>query len=305
MAKKRSEAALFFNEAVASEDGRAAFGGHFFIFEGTEDEVTRIAVWMGEDRWLKVGDVEAIVTSLDTYPQPNGKLALAALARDGTFVLLQGPNRLELTIPMDPGFLFQMCRIDRNLYACGSQRQVWRFDGTTWARVDEGFVVARSRRENPVLHGIHGLTEDAVYTVGRRGEIGLFDGRAWRLVDSPTNHSLERVLCVAKNDVYICGKAGLLLRGSEDTWESIGPEGYDQNFWGLARFKDRIYVCSNADMFVSDGTTTTRVDTGLGPDAVFNRLSANATHLWVTSGKDVIYRFDGSEWTTHIWPDNR
>jgi len=221
MAKKRSEAALFFNEVVAFEDGRAAFGGHFHIYEGTEDELTRLAVWLDEDRWGRAGDIEAIVTGLSTYPQANGKIALAALGRDGTFVLLQGTNRVELTIPIDPGFLFQMCRVQGNLYACGSQRQVWRFDGAAWTRFDEGFVVARSRRDNPVLHDIHGTTEDALYAVGRGGEIGLFDGAAWRLVDSPTNHSLERVLCVTPEEVYICGKSGLLLKGSEDTWQFI------------------------------------------------------------------------------------
>jgi hypothetical protein len=305
MATERSDAALFFNEVFASEDGRAAFGGHFFIYEGTEDEVTRVTVWSGEDRWARVGDVDAIVPSLCTLARAGGKLALAALGRDGTFVLFEGTNRLEMTIPIDPGFLFQVCQVAGNLYACGSQRQVWRFDRNAWRRFDEGFVVPRSRRDNPVLYSIHGVAKDAIYTVGRGGDIGMFDGAAWRLLDSPTNQSLERVLCVSEDEVYICGNSGLLFRGSEDTWESIGPEGYDQNLWGLARFQNRTYVCSNADIFVSDGVSTTRVETGLGPDAVFNRLSANAKYLWATSGKDVLYRFDGTEWTTQIWPDNR
>lgn len=304
MAGDRSEAALFFNEVHAVDDGRVVFGGHFYIFEGTDSEVTRVAIWLGEDKWARVGDVDAIVPSLCTYPLPDKKLALAALGRDGTFVLFQGKDRRELTIPKDPGFLFQICLVGRSLFACGSQRQVWRFDGRAWARFDEGLVTPRTRARNPVLHGIHGLSESHLYAVGRAGEIALFDGKSWRLVDSPTNQSLERVLCVSKSEVYICGNSGLVYRGSEDTWESIGPKGYSENFWGLTRFKDDIYVCSTPDLFRYDGTEMKRVDTGL-KGAIFSRLSANSEYLWATTGKDILYRFDGKKWTVQTWPDNR
>lgn len=178
----RSDAALFFNDVFASEDGRAAFAGNFYIFEGTDTEVTRIPAWLGEDKWVRIGDVDAIVPSVCTYSLPNKKSALAALGRDGTFALFQGKDRQDFTIPIDPGFLFQVCQGGSSLFACGSQRQVWRFDGRRWGRFDEGLVVPRSRGRSPVLHGIDALSEKLIYSVGRGGEIALYGGREWRLI---------------------------------------------------------------------------------------------------------------------------
>ena len=64
------------------------------------------------------------------------------------------------------------------------------------------------------LAGIDGTSDSDIYVVGTDGHIFHWDGKAWRGVKSPTKAHLERVRCVDRGEVYICGYEGAFLRGN-------------------------------------------------------------------------------------------
>lgn len=298
---ERPETALYFNEVASIED-RAYLGGHLYIWEGTDAEFTRIAAVRNQD-WVHLGDMDAIAWSMCAYHVTGGRV-LSVLSRDGSVVTFSGVERREQQIENERNYLFQIARIEDTLYCCGGGGRVFREEGGAWAPHDDGLVPDDAEeRASAAWFGIAGTSESDIYCVGNRGAIAHFDGERWTRIDSPTNRSLERVLCRESGEVIACGREGTVLRGRGGEWAAIGDPSYTEHFWGVAEYRNEVYICSDPDLWVIRDTELVPVDTGL-PEASFYRLSATEEYLWATSGRDQVYRFDGREWIVLTSPDN-
>ncbi len=103
-------------------------------------------------------------------------------------------------------------------------------------------VPAREQRTRAVgLHSIHGLTEDSILAVGQYGEMWHFDGRTWRLQDSPANVALTRVRAVSRDEFVIAAMAGTVLQGQVDAWTVIDHKVTTEDFWGVSPFAGAVY----------------------------------------------------------------
>lgn len=301
---KLPETALYFNEVTAIEPDIAYFTGHLFIYDDTDEEFTRLVRVQG-DSWGHLGDIDCIVWSVCAYLEKEDQRAVASLCRNGALTLFSGRSRSEEIIDITPGYLFQISKIGSALYTCGSKHQVFRRSGAQWFHHDEGMFKEQVVTGKPAFFGIDGTSEKDIYCVGRYGVIAYYDGNHWAIMESPTNSHLERVLCVSPNEVYICGKNGSLFKGSKNFWTFIGNEDYQEHFWGITRFQNKIYVCSDSHIWVYDGNDLKQIDTGLTGKVSFYRIASAGSTLWATSGREDIYRFDGSSWSRILCPDNR
>ena len=202
------------------------------------------------------------------------------------------------------GYLTQIRLICDQLFVCGDLRQVYQRRQGSWVHIDDQILVRNPLAVGQCLNSIDGISPDDVYVVGDRGYICHYDGGVWTETGSPTNYNLERVLCVSQEEVYICGKNGLFLRGNRKGWEIIDvPDGFDEDFWGLAAFRGRVFLSTAFRVMVWDGHRLDDVDLGVEPTASLNRLRASDQALWVIGLNDLI-RFDGEEWKLIIYPDN-
>lgn len=301
----RKENALYFNELATIRDRDVVLGGHLYSLEFEDDPFTRLMICRDGAKWNRLGDIDGIVTSIVAYTNESGKAVAIGLCRHGELLFIEstGP-RMEAFSP-DPGFLFQLCRADDMLFACGSQRQVWRRKGGQWARIDAGIVVARSDEDNPVFYAIDGISERCLYAGGRSGELFRYDGRHWTRLDSPTNRDIQRIAVVSETEVYFCGKGGTFYRGHDNVWELIGDPGYQENFWGLARFQDRIFTASLNHLFAYGASGLQRIDPPPQEEFSYHRIAASPEYLWATGGAGTVARWNGADWALYLCPDNR
>ena len=204
-----------------------------------------------------------------------------------------------LEVPQAYGYLAAMRTIGGELYACGYGRQVYRRRGQ-WSSIADPILtreIARGFRD------IDGTGGDAVYAVGYHGEIYFYDGKAWHQDDSPTTEHLTGVRCVGPDDVWICGRNGVVLHGKYNRWQVIQAPAFTENAWCVEEFGGRIYLVASEGLAYIDGTSIKRVDVGLGRDITTDRLHACDGLLWSIGSKDILV-FDGKVWKEVLHPDN-
>ena len=296
--------ALYFNELAPIRDDDVVLAGHLYSLEFEDDPFSRLMICRDGKRWNHLGDIDSIVSSVVAYLNDAGRAVVLGVGRTGETLTIDSAGVRIGAIPMDPGFLFQARRVGDAVYACGSQRQVWRLRGDQWTRVDAGLAVARQDKDNPILYCLGGVSERCLYAGGRMGELYFSNGTAWTAVDSPTSQDIERIEVVSEDEVYFCGKGGTLYRGRDGEWEMIGDPDSTETYWGLAWFKGRIYVSSVSHLFVHDGSTLQPVAPPPAPAFAFHRLAASSRYLWATGGDGTVARWDGSEWQRFLCPDN-
>lgn len=206
------------------------------------------------------------------------------------------------TTPDSYGYLNRLAVIGGQLYACGFRRQVYVRDTAGWRRLDEGLREPLSDR-GTALEAIDGVAPDCVYAVGWGGQVWKFDGRAWRRCFTPTNVDFHDVRCVDRDKVLVVGQRGTVMFGSDDSWEVIVDDEFDEDLWGVEWFKDQVFVAgySGIGRLRPDGIAAE--DTGLGRPVLGYRLRAKEGLLW-SIGNDDILVFDGQHWREVACPDN-
>ena len=106
------------------------------------------------------------------------------------------------------------------------------------------------------FRGIHGVSDDDIYAVGKDGSIYHYDGTSWsKTFDS--GDDLNSVYMVSSNLGYAVGKDG--------------------------------------DVFEFDGTTWTQLTAPTGED-LNDVWAASANEVWVVGKKDALYRWNGASW---------
>jgi len=95
----------------------------------------------------------------------------------------------------------------RNIIVVGSQ--IWRFDGTTWARENV---------TQPATLEWAAAAEQTVYAVGNNGLIMRRDVTSWSIMPSGTTRNIRTVSAWSASDVWAAGDARTVLRLVNGAW---------------------------------------------------------------------------------------
>jgi len=225
---------------------------------------------------------------------------LLVLGVDGQ-VLRVGGGEYEQEIPIGTlrGPLREIRAVPGGgVFAVGIARQVLqRLGPGRWSRIDEPIRPEGDEVMSTNFESVDGFDSSEIYTVGWEGEIWWYDGRDWHSIDSPTNLALYKVRCGGDGVVYACGQAGTLLRGRHDRWEAIDHDVRQHDFWGLAWFKDKLFLSTTRFVYDLLDDELARVHYGDDPPLTCYHLDAAAGLMMSVGAEDVVV-FDGSNWST-------
>ncbi|WP_443190655.1 hypothetical protein [Pseudomonas indica] len=302
----KSETALYFTNIIAIGPEQALLAGHLYL-EGAEPSVTRVMM-IDQDDWFHVYDIpEVVYSALQRAPlrgQQKGNycfLGRAGLLREHP----SGQSSTDTTLDIDNVYLMDLCEVDGELYACGTQNQVLRQSKGIWQRIDQGLYIPLEDEVTACLNGIDGFSRDDVYAVGDGGAIWHWDGKGWLASVAPTNLPLYCVHCAADGTVYIGGAGGILLRGSAQTgWTDIGDRDLcAEVLENMVEFAGKLYVTATDQLLEYDGMQLRETKVPLKGKKAYYAIDAKPDVLWV-AGDECVLSFDGRTWQRHICPEN-
>jgi hypothetical protein len=253
--------------------------------------------WGGQEvRWL--------ACSATIVRQPDERVLMLGVtaevwAAGGGLSAEEPPVRQGTIDPRNRGPMTEIrCIAAGRAYVVGTNRQAYRRDAPgRWVCIDQ---TAQSPGQDPINTGfksIDGFSEEEIYAVGWGGEIWQYDGATWTQHASPTNVALQKIRCADDGTAYVCGQAGMLLRGRGTTWQPILHDATTEDLWGMEWFDGRLFVSSTHFIYELKDGTLARIDFGRGdyPRTCYH-LSAADGIMWSIGAKD-IFEFDGTTWT--------
>lgn len=220
------------------EDSKAEKGSKKSIF-----------FYYNDDDWNFVELDDRLVSfTLANLPQRR----ITAIAENGMAYMFGGGEVFREYIYKDlpaPHDLLAEVRAvaEGHAYAVGSGRVVHRKEGLDkWSKIDKTCEPKSIEKGADVAFlSIDGFAEDDIYAVGWDGEIWYYNGEKWQMKDSPTNVNLHKVRCCKDGYVYACCEAGIIVKGRDNSWEVIKQDITEEDFRGLAYFKEEVYLASN------------------------------------------------------------
>lgn len=298
----RREGAMYFATIAAAGPGRAVLTGHYYAKEKTDEQISAARL-IENGTWTSLKAYTGIVHAV--RHDPGAKLEFLLLERALTLYRVSAKAEFEFEAIREDrdGFLMDLRKIGTHWYTVGGQHQVLRQEGKKWRPIDEAIFLDGDEGDSALLQSIDGTSETDIYAVGTNGAIFHFDGKDWTEFDPPTDNDFERVLCVAKDQVYLCGTENTLYRGTDDAWLPLtDPD--EATFWDMARFQGKVYVCSGVKLYVIEGDELEEVEVPIEGQPHFYRLDASDTDLWCAGGECVL-QFNGEKWTQHLYPENQ
>ncbi|WP_143171324.1 hypothetical protein [Rhizobacter sp. OV335] len=268
-------------------------------FVAEEEDDSRVLQLKG-GKWF-VKTPEWPVASICGVDKGNGQFEVLALGLDGELLVgipggfseshvdpqAKGPDRY--------GAMRDIRWVDSDVFAVGMSRQAYRRSGGAWQAIS-GAIHAQ-KGESTGFNSVHGLTPQAVYAVGFGGEIWLYDGSAWRQLDSPTSVALQRVLVTPSGHALMCGAAGVLLQAAGDRSTTVQNEVTRDNLHGLTLFKGKAFVASLTGLYLIGPKGLEAVDTGLPGPLTFGHLESDADVIWSVGARHLLSSEDGVTWT--------
>jgi hypothetical protein len=266
---------------------------------------------------------------------PFGEFAYVALSTEGDIGITR-PDGAHLTefIPgagmrrpwskEGRGRMHRLRQIGAHLYAAGDGFRMFRRDERNWTDlsdpVDRQYVwVApngQSIKLNPVLMDLNGVSENAIYAVGRQPEfvgttgkmrsiINFFDGSGWRTINENIPGVLTSICPSERGGIYIGGwhvdagtkPRGLLLYGDHISGFEEAGRIYE-DIISIAEYQGIVYIASTEGLFATygPGRSITAAANLSPPLKSIGWLEAKDGVLWAFDSKDLAI-FDGKDWT--------
>jgi hypothetical protein len=305
VAKKRNAKSLYFSCVARAGEQSVLLAGHLYALEESETaQSVLMTLRSGEWKTMNVtGIVNALRCQVESARDPREYLILE---QNRGLYRIQPPAGVQFgkIDSKRQGFLMDLKKIGKKWFAVGDHRQVYEGNGKNWQPIDQGAYIAGKKGDSKIFFSIDGFSESDLYAAGYNGEIFHYDGAIWNQLDSPTNLGLQKVLCVDKNVIYICGHANGLYRGNKSNWLALTEPDDETILWDMAYFRGQVYVCNGTDLFVIRQDALEKVAIPLDGPFSFYRMDADKDELW-TCGGECLLQFDGKTWTRHIYPENK
>lgn len=183
--------------------------------------------------------------------------------------------------------------INGHLIMVGMFRQVYDRDPAGTWRVMEVGLPAPVPDTTPGFEAVAGSDLENVYAVGWDGEIWRFDGSRWHAIDSPTNRILTSVCITENRTVYACGRGGLLVRGTDPSWDVL-DSGCPDDLWSITSFRGEVFAASLRRIYRLMGDKLVQVDADSSDS--FATFSQCGQALWSVGAKAVV-AYDGTGWS--------
>lgn len=176
------------------------------------------------------------------------------------------------------------------VHAVGMNGVVMRRDADhNWRPLHDDTITSLS------LEAIDGFAPDELYVVGWGGAMARFDGRRWRIIDLPTGVFLSNVCCAGDGTVYAIGFNGIVVKGRHDQWALAIDEPSAEELWGVAWFREDLYVASPLFLYrLVDRELELVVPEDDIPATCYHLSTADDRLLSV--GKSDVMLLDGSNW---------
>lgn len=324
---------VYYIDGVAVAPDFVFLATQLTALDPSETAHTRCSSYNPSQQELPFGyfDLEDNIVSVHAYRDlPEDKKRFVCLGSQGAVHFVRGSTRevrterllgAGLTEGNFGGLMTNIRSIRGQLWACGQNGQVYRRMGfDDWQRSDDGIRVdvdpvqyGTDRISEmldiistaPMLNCIDGVSESDVYVVGLQGFLAHFDGTTWTKIELPVQEHLEWVRCGDRNEVWVCGHHGTLLRGNATSgFENVAGPIDDQTFVCLVEFNGSIYLSAEEGLFRYDGESISPVETTLKPNIQDAwRLDEVDGVMWSIGVTDLA-RFDGAEWMRVHHPDN-
>lgn len=199
--------------------------------------------------------------------------------------------------PRNTGHIRAATKLGDDVIAVGMQRQVYRRLGSgQWVDMNLG-IPSPDSAQTSGFECVLAVSETEIYAAGWRGEVWLFEGDAWRRLESPTNRVITSLGLNPNGEVIACGRNGLLIAGRKDAWRLIGESACPDDLWSLAASSHVQFAAALRRLYTlnADGTAAVVNLDELGAET-FGHLAATADVVWSLGEKDFL-SFDGKQWS--------
>lgn len=214
------------------------------VGDDDDNPQTRIGV-RRDNAWLKFGFDGDAGLSVDTHE--SGKAYVlgesgavvqfdwkasdqSALKNSG--VLIENPKA------EDEGPLRRLRVLGNDVICVGSVGQAYLLTKKRFTSLPKLIVDG----EAPTIEDLAGSSASDFIAVTSDGFVAHFDGRAWSVVDFPSNASFTSICMPRKEHYVICGKRGSVIVGSRNTWAVVPGLDEEVDYWGIASHNQRLYA---------------------------------------------------------------
>lgn len=196
--------------------------------------------------------------------------------------------------PRNTGHIRSAVRLGDEVIAVGMQRQVYRRDASgQWRDMMQGLPAPSA--ETGGFECCVAVSDTEIYAAGWRGEIWLWDGRAWRPIDSPTNRIITAMSLGPDGSVLACGRNGMLLQGKHDTWNTVHDGECPDDLWSIEHAFGQAFTAGLRRLYTIEDPLAL-ADTNPAHAGSFGFLVSREDVLWSLGEKDFI-SYDGRSWT--------
>lgn len=251
-------------------------------------------------RWNKF-ESRKMITSIAIAEVPE--LELTGIGPDGHCVVLDKKGSRICSVgqyedsTLEHGFLREIRCLNGSFYCCGMGRQVYhRVVGGNWTSMHSGLLAASTDSRSIGLNSIHGSGYKDLFAVGFEGEIWHWNGEIWQMHESPTQLTLHHVLYVDQDQVYACGKNGILLQYDKKNWQVISRDQYDIDFRSMGWFNNQLYIATGKELLVMDKIHGLQVVSGTR-DLGIVELNVSGDFMWGAGVSGVVYSVSGPEFS--------
>lgn len=232
---------------------------------------------------------------------------VASADKNGTIVITDGDS-VNFEFIDGPGtgkgkygYLSRVKYIDSELFACGDLCQVYKRESGVWKRIDDEIRIEDKMAVGQAINDLDGFSQQEIYAVGDRGRVFCLAGNNWKVFDSITNVSLEKIKCSNDGFAYVVGDKGTLLRGRNDKWElwaTLEDEGGNDRLWSVNIFQDEIYCCTAYDLYKVVDNTFIKIQIPIRREGSYLDLIRGMDSLWILASNQLL-SFDGISWNSH------